>query len=229
MFCLQLFLLSLTQKHSRSRGAKEEQFRFYLSCGFNTKHTWNSSKTSNVQNVCGGLTQAGISVTCSLPLLGNGGYNQKVKSQKNFWLDRLISEGEGKNKNKKLEQNKPSPYKWWMERQSLTTSHKETAAQPVSKQQLLRKNLPPSFIAEHDVTWYGLLWSIQVSSPGSVTSQQRRPWHCVSTFQHYLKHQSTINTVLVTNLTHGTLSAAVKKINSSSSQALYNIPVWEQQ
>lgn len=162
-------------------------------------------------------------------MLGNGGDNQKVRSQTNFWVDRLISEGEKKKIQKQKTGTKQALPLEVKERQSLTTSHKQTAAQPVSKQQLLRKNLPPSFIAEHDVTWYGLLWSIQVSSPGRIASQQRRPWHCVSTFPQYLKHQCTINTVLVTNLTHGTLCAAVKKINSGSSQALYNILGWDQQ
>jgi len=59
-----------------------------------------------------------------------------------------------------------------MQRHSLTTSHEQTNAQPVSEQWLLSKTYSQAFIAEHDLIWCGISFgSVGVSRPGSVPSQ----------------------------------------------------------
>lgn len=91
------------------------------------------------------------------------------------------------------------------------------------------------FIADHDVIWYGisllLVWATCPVMPpprllcspwtihwrggggGGQSEKQRRTWYCAKTVWQKLKHYCAIGTVLVQNLKHYTIWAAIKKIN----------------
>lgn len=105
-----------------------------------------------------------------------------------------------------------------MQKQSLTTSHQQTVAQPVSKQQAPLKdhNWVCCWACCHTV--WDNPWLLGVSCPGSVTTQllvhlsqliaraaekQWRSWCCVITAQQWLKHQCVSNT-LFRNPSHNT-------------------------
>ena len=93
----------------------------------------------------------------------------------------------------------------------------------------LEKLPPPGFMGEYDVMWHGIsLWSVWVSCPACVPAsllptplllakgqreEQRRFWYCMSTAQQQLKHWCVTNAVLVTNLKHSTIQAAMEKNN----------------
>lgn len=111
-----------------------------------------------------------------------------------------------------------------MQRQSLTTSHQQTNAQPVPKQQLLCRDLPtptPGLLLSMTLCGmeYPLVHSGHLSPPHSLPascppsayslwSQNKK-----QTAQQQLKHCCVINAILVTNLKHSSLWAAIKKIN----------------
>lgn len=48
---------------------------------------------------------------------------------------------------------------------------------------------------------------------GGQSDKQRKHRHCAGTVHQYLKHQCVINTVLVTNVKHGNIWAAMKEAN----------------
>lgn len=122
------------------------------------------------------------------------------------------------------------------QRQSLTTSHKQTSAQTFPEWWLPWKIKSftffcyPSFNAEHDITQYGpphLFNSGQrIHSQTLVHAQctcwtghggsgkKRKPWYYASTAQQQPKCWLVINTFLVIGPIHSTIQAATKKVNS---------------
>lgn len=128
-----------------------------------------------------------------------------------------------------------------MQRWLFPTSQKQTDAQPVVEQCLPWKTkLPtlffpyPSFVAEHDVVWYGLtFWPGGAICPYCVSFQplahpqttlggdrvgKKKPGCCTSTLQQQLKQCCVINTLLATDLKHSTMQTAIKKVNCVSAR-----------
>lgn len=79
-----------------------------------------------------------------------------------------------------------------MHRQSLTTSHRQTDAQPISKAWLpFLKNLPLVVIAEHDVTGHGIsLWSAAVTADLSWLCPNSCPPPAYSLRAQWVKRES---------------------------------------
>lgn len=112
-----------------------------------------------------------------------------------------------------------------MQRQSLTTSHQQTNAQSVPKQQLLCRDLPtptPGLLLSMTLCGmeYPLVHSCHLSPPRSLPASCPPSAYSLwsqsekQTAQQQLKHCCVMNAILVTNLKHSSLWAAIKKISS---------------
>lgn len=79
------------------------------------------------------------------------------------------------------------------------------------------KTIPHFFIAEHDMIWCGIMWSVGISCPSCVllptpacslarqSEKWRNPWCCAGTVQQQCKHSCAITTLLVTNPKQSTM------------------------
>lgn len=111
-----------------------------------------------------------------------------------------------------------------MERQQLTTSHRQTDAQTVPKQKTSINPLFSILLLSKTIIWHGisLVSSGHLSGCASYTasvystreqSKKQRPWYCASTGQEQLKHWCVMSIVFVTNLKRSTIWATMKNIN----------------
>lgn len=89
--------------------------------------------------------------------------------------------------------------------------------------------------AQHPLVWNILPGSCPaVSIPNSLcpllavglSEEQQRPWHCVSSAQQYSKHPYVLSTILSSDSNHSPLSAAVKRVTQSSTNAQQQIIQW---
>jgi len=113
---------------------------------------------------CCGLTLVGSCLLTSLPQpsVGQGKRKERIKARK------LGDQDRGEDRKGKWRKKEDDKAKQVMQRQSLTTSHRWADAQPGASKQwltLLKLHFFP-FLAEHNVTWYGIfVWLVWVLCP----------------------------------------------------------------
>lgn len=131
-------------------------------------------------------------VGCPLPVPKHShrvrGENKRAKPRKSLHQDKgSLTRGR-----KKKPILKEQAAKW---RTFLIASHRNSDAQPVSKQSHLRSQNPSCFSTQVlllNMMLYGLLylslWPAQVSCSSYVPSKERKPWHHSNTIQQQPKH-----------------------------------------